>query len=149
VGVLAVFAQQVSAPVASGILMIAGFGLGPIFPCTTVAAQNAVERRHLGIVSGAVTFARALGGAVGVAAASALVLGLTAEALTHIGPVASLEDLAQHTLPPEARAIVARSFGFMFGAVALGLALGFATFWRVEDRELGDNVPAATTPPAD
>jgi EmrB/QacA subfamily drug resistance transporter len=149
VGVLAVFAQQVSAPVASGILMIAGFGLGPIFPCTTVAAQNAVERRHLGIVSGAVTFARALGGAVGVAAASALVLGLAAEALAHIGPVASLEDLAQHTLPPEARAIVARSFGFMFGAVALGLALGFATFWRVEDRELGDNVPAATTPPAD
>jgi len=149
VAVLAIFAQRVSAPVASGILMIAGFGLGPIFPCTTVAAQNAVERQHLGIVSGAVTFARALGGAVGVAAASALVLGLAAAALTHIGPVASLEDLTQHTLPPEARAVVARAFGYMFGAVALGLALGLAIFSRVEDRELDDRTPAATTPAVD
>jgi hypothetical protein len=149
VAVLAIFAQRVSAPVASGILMIAGFGLGPIFPCTTVAAQNAVERQHLGIVSGAVTFARALGGAVGVAAASALVLGLAAAALTHIGPVASLEDLTQHTLPPEARAVVARAFGYMFGAVALGLTLGLAIFSRVEDRELDDRTPAATTPAVD
>ena len=149
VAALALLATRVSAPVASGILMFAGFGLGPIFPCTTVAAQNAVERRHLGIVSGAVTFARALGGAVGVAAASALVLGLAAEALTHIGPVASLEDLTQHTLPPEARAVVARSFAYMFGAIALGLALGLAVFWRVEDRELGDQAPAVTMPTVD
>jgi EmrB/QacA subfamily drug resistance transporter len=149
VAVVAIFATELSAPVASAILMIAGFGLGPIFPCTTVAAQNAVERQHLGTISGAVTFARALGGALGVAAASALVLGLAAQALTHIGPVASLEDLTQHSLPPEVRAVVARAFGYMFGAVALGLALGLLVFSRVEDRELGDQVPSATPAPVD
>jgi len=149
VAVVAVFAQHISALAASAVLMLGGFGLGPIFPCTTVAAQNAVERHHLGTISGAVSFARALGGAVGVAAASALVLGLSAEALRHIGPVASLEDLTQHTLSPEARSVVARAFGFVFAALAVGLAGGLAIFWRVEDRELGDRVPAASRPSAD
>ena len=149
VAVVAVFAQHISALAASAVLMIGGFGLGPIFPCTTVAAQNAVERHHLGTISGAVSFARALGGAVGVAAASALVLGLSAEALRHIGPVASLEDLTQHTLSPEARSVVARAFGFVFAALAVGLAGGLAIFWRVEDRELGDRAPAASQPTAD
>jgi EmrB/QacA subfamily drug resistance transporter len=147
--VIALFAQQLSAPAASGILMIAGIGLGPIFPCTTVAAQNAVERRHLGTISGAVAFTRALGGAFGVAIGSALVLGLAAEALRHIGPVASLEDLTQHSLPPEARMAVAHAFAIMFGAVAGGLVLGLLFFARVEDRELGDQAPIVKAPAID
>jgi EmrB/QacA subfamily drug resistance transporter len=149
VAALGLFATQLSAPLASAILMIAGFGLGPIFPCTVVAAQNAVERQHLGAISGAVSFVRALGSALGVAATSALVLGLATQALAHIGPVASLEDLTQHTLPPEARIEVARAFGIMFGAVALGLLTCVAIFSRVEDRELTDRVPSAPTPVAD
>lgn len=149
VGVLALTATRASAPVASAILMIAGIGLGPIFPCTTVAAQNAVERRHLGIVSGAVAFARALGGALGVAAASALVLGLAAETLAQIGSVANLEDLAQHSLPPEVRHAVAQAFSYMFGAVAAALALGLWVFYRVEDRELANRAPVAISPTVD
>ena len=149
VAVLAALATHLSSTAASAILMIAGIGLGPIFPCSTVAAQNAVERRHLGIVSGAVAFARALGGALGVAAASALVLGLAAAALAQIGSVASLEDLAQHSLPPDVRLAVAKAFGYMFGAVAATLALGLAVFYRVEDRELITRAPIATTTPAD
>ena len=149
VALLAALASHISAHIASGILMIAGIGLGPIFPCTTVAAQNAVERRHLGIVSGAVAFARALGGALGVAAASALVLGLAAVALAQIGSVTSLEDLAQHSLPPEARLAVAKAFGYMFAAVAITTALGLAVFYRVEDRELINRAPIATTPAVD
>jgi uncharacterized membrane protein required for colicin V production len=108
-----------------------------------------VERRHLGIVSGAVAFARALGGALGVAAASALVLGLAAVALAQIGSVTSLEDLAQHSLPPEARLAVAKAFGYMFAAVAITTALGLAVFYRVEDRELINRAPIATTPAVD
>jgi EmrB/QacA subfamily drug resistance transporter len=149
IAVLAIFATQLSATAAACVLMVAGIGLGPIFPCTTVAAQNAVERRHLGIVSGAVAFARALGGALGVAVGSALVLGLAAQALAQIGSVASLEDLAQHSLPPDVRHAVAHAFGYMFGAVALALALGLGIFLRVEDRELGTRAPAVTTPVAD
>jgi EmrB/QacA subfamily drug resistance transporter len=145
VAVLAIFATRLSATTASFILLVAGVGLGPIFPCTTVAAQNAVERRHLGIVSGAVAFARALGGALGVAVGSALVLGLAAHALAQIGSVTSLEDLAQHTLPSDVRLAIAHSFGYLFGAVALAMLAGLAVFLRVEDRELTTRAPAATT----
>jgi EmrB/QacA subfamily drug resistance transporter len=145
--VIAVFAGSLSPLVASLILMMAGFGLGPIFPCTTVAAQNAVERRDLGAVSGTVAFSRALGGAIAIAAASALVLGLSANALPDVGHAASLEDLVRYELPPEARAVVARAFGWMFGAIAAALAVGLAIFARAEDRMLRDR-PAVTTAPA-
>ena len=84
-----------------------------------------------------------------VAAASALVLGLAAVALAQIGSVTSLEDLAQHSLPPEARLAVAKAFGYMFAAVAITTALGLAVFYRVEDRELINRAPIATTPAVD
>jgi EmrB/QacA subfamily drug resistance transporter len=141
---VALLADRMSASVAASILMIAGFGVGPIFPCTIVGAQNAVERRDLGAVSGAISFARALGGAVVVAAASALVLGLIAGALPATGRVAGLEDLARHDLPPAERAAVARAFGVMFGAVAVAFAVGLAVFFRIEDRPLRDRAATAT-----
>jgi hypothetical protein len=129
--------------------MIAGFGMGPIFPCSTVAAQNAVDRRDLGAVSGAIGFARALGGAILVAAASALVLGLIAGALPETGHLASLEDLARQILPDDARLAVARAFGIMFGAVAACFALGLALFARVEDRALHDRPAIVAAPSSD
>jgi EmrB/QacA subfamily drug resistance transporter len=148
-GVLALFADRLSTPAASIILMLAGFGFGPIFPCCNVAALNAVGRRELGALNGAVVFSRALGGAIGVAAASALVLGLASAVLSHAGSIGNLEDLVRQTLPPEARAAVARAFGIMFGAAALALSLALAIFGLVEDRELGDSAPAAAVRAAD
>src|SRR5262249_32105082 len=84
-----------SAPVwlAAVVLTIAPTGIGPIFPSSMVAVQNAVEPRDLGAITGAIGFARALGGAVVLAASSALVLGVIAAALPELGPVAHLEDL--------------------------------------------------------
>jgi len=96
-----------------------------------------------------VAFARALGGAISVAAASALVLGLAAGALASAGQIASLEDLARIDLPPEARAALARAFGVTFGAVTVALAIGLAVFLRVEDRPLGERAPIATSPGAE
>ena len=143
---LAAFAADLSPYAAAAILMVAGFGFGPIFPCCNVAAQNAVQRRDLGAVSGAVAFARTLGGALGVAAASALVLGLLAGALGQGGVVGDIEDLARQSLSPEARATVAGAFAVMFGACGLVLALGLGVYALVEDRELGEHPPAATIP---
>jgi hypothetical protein len=139
---LAAGADHLSRTTAAAILMVAGLGLGPFFPSSTVAAQNAVERGHLGAVSGAVAFSRALGGAIGVAAASALVLGIVAQAIAQSGQIASLEDLARQTLPAEARIAVARAFAVMFAATAATLLAGLAIFLRVENRQLGDR-PAA------
>jgi EmrB/QacA subfamily drug resistance transporter len=144
--VVALFADRLSTMAASLALMVAGFGMGPIFPCSTVAAQNAVERRDLGAVSGAIGFARALGGAIFVAAASALVLGLIAGALPEARHLASLEDLARQVLPDDARLAVARAFGIIFGAVAGGFAIGLALFARVEDRTLHDRPAIAAAP---
>jgi EmrB/QacA subfamily drug resistance transporter len=130
---MAVYADRVSAPVASFVLMFYGFGIGPVFPVSTVAAQNAVESRDLGALNSTLAFVRALGSALGVAAASALVLGLASNALP---PGAGIEDLVRRSLPPDARVIVAKAFGIMFGATGAVLAVSLALFIRIEERRL-------------
>ncbi|MBI3707220.1 MAG: MFS transporter [Proteobacteria bacterium] len=147
--VLAVLAERLSAPTAAVLFMVAGLGLGPFFPCSTVAAQNAVERHDLGAVSGAVGFSRTLGGAIAIAAGSALVLGLVSGALPDSGHPASLEDLARSSLSPEARAVLARSFGVLFGASAAAFVIGLAIFARVEDRPLRGQPAASVARAAD
>jgi hypothetical protein len=142
-GILPLIADSLSAFGIALVLMVAGLGLGPIFPCTTVAAQNAVERRDLGAITGAVGFARALGGAVGVGAATALVLGLASSLLTHAGHIASLEDLTSPQLPPAVRAGTAWAFELTFAAAALVLLLALALFFKVEDRPLSHRTAPA------
>lgn len=143
-GVLPFIAGSLSALGVAMVLMVTGLGLGPIFPCTTVAAQNAVERRDLGAITGAVGFARALGGAVGVGAATALVLGLASSLLTHAGHIASIEDLTRRQLAPAARAAAASAFEVTFAATAFMLLLALALFFKVEDRPLSHRTaPAA------
>lgn len=122
---------------AAAILAVAGFGIGPIFPCSIVAAQNAVAVRDIGAVSGAVGFARSLGGAVATAAASALVLGLSAGVVAGTGgSLENLEELARSSVGPEVRLAVAEAFGILFWALAGAIAVGFLLFARVEDRVL-------------
>ena len=52
-----------------------GFGSGTGFPVSTVSVQNAVDRAHLGVATGVLTFLRSLGGALGVAILGAVALG--------------------------------------------------------------------------
>ena len=44
-----------------------GFGLGFTFPSFTIAVQNSVEHRYLGVATSALQFYRAIGGALGLA----------------------------------------------------------------------------------
>ena len=125
---------------ASLMLAAAAGGIGPIYPTSMVAAQNAVQPRDMGAVSGAVTFARTLGCAVAVAAASALLLGLVAAGLPDSGPIASLEDLASRELTPEARAVVSHSFKWLYYAMAANFAIGLAVFASAEDRVLSSKM---------
>ncbi len=133
---LALFAGQVSALEATVILTIFGFGIGPIFPVTMVAAQNAVERRDIGAVTGAIGFARALGAAILIAAASALVLSLIVAWVPGTAGLSSLDELVRHPLPDPARIEVARAFGVMFWAVVAVLLAALAVFVMVEHRPL-------------
>lgn len=52
-----------------------GMGTGAAFPVATVSVQNAVDRMHLGVATGVLTFLRSLGGALGVALLGAVALG--------------------------------------------------------------------------
>lgn len=58
-------------------LLTIGFGLGSgtTFPVCTVAVQNAVDRMHLGVATGVLSFLRSLGAALGVALLGAVALG--------------------------------------------------------------------------
>jgi EmrB/QacA subfamily drug resistance transporter len=134
--VLAAFAGQVSALQTSAILTIFGFGIGPIFPVTMVAAQNAVERRDIGAVTGAIAFSRALGAAVLLAAGSALVLGLIVAWVPGMAGLASLDELVRQPLSAPARLAVAHAFGVLFWAVTAVLAVALAIFFIVEERPL-------------
>jgi nitrate/nitrite transporter NarK len=124
---------------ASALFMVMGLGIGPIFPMTMIAAQNAVERHDLGAVSGSIGFSRALGGAVATAAASALVLGLLTRRLS--GHLESLEELVRRALTDAERVAVAETFGVLFFATAATLTLGLLLFARVEVRELRSDRP--------
>ncbi len=57
------------------ILTVIGFGIGAVFPVTTVAMQNAVSDRHMGIATGSLNFFRSLTAALMVALLGAIVLG--------------------------------------------------------------------------
>jgi hypothetical protein len=70
------------------------------------------------------------------------VLGLVAASLPELGAVANLEDLARRDLPPEARRLVAASFGGLFAALAVTTATGLLLFSRVEERTLRGAAPS-------
>jgi hypothetical protein len=53
-------------------MAIAGLGVGPSFSVTTVALQNAVPFRRIGVATSNLTFFRQIGGSVGLAIAGSI-----------------------------------------------------------------------------
>jgi hypothetical protein len=53
-------------------MLIAGLGVGPSFSVTTVAMQNAVPIRRIGVATSNLTFFRQIGGSVGLAIAGTI-----------------------------------------------------------------------------
>ena len=53
-------------------MLIAGLGVGPSFSVTTVAMQNAVAVRRIGVATSNLTFFRQIGGSVGLAIAGSI-----------------------------------------------------------------------------
>ncbi|MET3790184.1 MDR family MFS transporter [Aquamicrobium terrae] len=94
---------------------IVGAGIGTIFPVSTIAVQNAVDRQHLGVATGLLTFLRSLGGAIGVAALGAIALGNDL-------PLAGEGAMAAELAGPHG------SFSVIFLATAAMLAAGLLVF---------------------
>jgi EmrB/QacA subfamily drug resistance transporter len=143
---MAYFSASLSPAAASALLALAVLGIGPMFPCTTVAVQNAAARGDIGAVSGALAFTRSLGGAVLIAASSGLVLGLVARSLPELGAVSNIEDLAREALPPDSRHLVARAFGVVFAVAAVIIAGSLVFFARVEELPLRTRVEPLKAP---
>ena len=66
---------SLSIPEVAVLLALAGAGMGPMYPATTVIIQNCVLPHQFGIATGSLNFFRSLGGAIIVAVFSAIVIG--------------------------------------------------------------------------
>ncbi|WP_313551330.1 MDR family MFS transporter [Pseudomonas sp.] len=72
--VMLAFIDPRSGLLAGGSLFLAGLATGIQFPTALVAAQNAVPQADIGVMSSTISLFRSLGGAVGAAGLSALLL---------------------------------------------------------------------------
>jgi EmrB/QacA subfamily drug resistance transporter len=112
------------------LLTVGGAGLGVMYPVTTTIVQNAVAPHQLGTATGALNFARQLGGAFIVAAFGTIVLG----GIDSGGHGLTLEMLRGGA--QAAGADFALLFRWLFAAGALFLAFGLVAVLLIEERPL-------------
>lgn len=72
---IGLLAATTSLPLIELLTVGIGLGTGACYPVITVSVQNAVDKAHLGVATGVMTFLRSLGGALGVAVLGAVALG--------------------------------------------------------------------------
>ena len=124
---LAFVAGHASLLVVEVLTICIGLGTGTTFPVTTVSVQNAVDRMHLGVATGVLTFLRSLGSALGVAILGAVALGfglpLAGEGVQMAGHVASVQP-----------------FVMIFLVAAATLVLGLITLTLMPEKELRGHV---------
>jgi EmrB/QacA subfamily drug resistance transporter len=126
---LAVDPAAVSFIEVCAILAVAGCGLGPMYPVTTVVIQNVVLPHQLGTATGTLNFFRQLGGAIIVAVFGAIVLG----ALGGAGDAAALDMLAGAN---RAGVDFAAMFRWVFVAAVVFLGLAAIAMMLVEERPM-------------
>ena len=108
--------------VAIAYIVALGFGLGFTFPSFTIAAQNAVEHRFLGVATSTLTFYRSIGGALGLAIMGAYMTStfksqlkeqLPAEVRETIGEdqIATFAENPAATVDPDALNALTAQFG--------------------------------------
>jgi EmrB/QacA subfamily drug resistance transporter len=118
------------------LLTVGGTGLGVMYPVTTTIVQNAVAAHQLGTATGALNFARQLGGAIVVAAFAAIVLG----GIDTGGRGLTLELLRSGAA---ASGDFAAVFRWLFAAGAVLLAAGLVAVAAIEERPLRGPRPGA------
>jgi EmrB/QacA subfamily drug resistance transporter len=118
------------------VLMVNGFGVGTMYPLTTVVIQNAVAPHQFGVATGTLNFFRQLGGAIIVAVFVAIVLG----GLEGGEGARLLATLTAHGVRGGERAASAAHFAplfrWVFVSAALFLAVAMLAVLMVEERPL-------------
>lgn len=126
-------------------MALLGIGLGMVMPVLTLAVQNTVEFRHMGVATSGATLFRSIGSSIGVAAFGALFShGLQARMLralpagTELPP--ALGPGVVHQLPDAVRDAYLHAFAgslhVVYLAAATVVAIAFVLAWFVEDAPL-------------
>jgi EmrB/QacA subfamily drug resistance transporter len=133
-------------------MLVLGAGIGTVMPVISMAAQNAVERRHLGVATSTGALFRQMGGSIGVALFGAVFVNrLTAELRSRlpadlVAPT-STDPAAIQALPPEVHDPYVAAFAAALQPVfivAAGLAfVAFLIALRLPEVPLRETSPAA------
>jgi EmrB/QacA subfamily drug resistance transporter len=133
IAALAVLATRDDMPfgIVAVLLVLAGGGIGTMYPVTTVLMQNAVLPHQFGVATGTLNFFRLLGGTIVVAGFGAIVLGAA-------GGVPTLEPFHRGTVLHSGliEADFSQVFSWVFAAAAGCLAAALAALAIVEETPL-------------
>ncbi len=122
------------------LLLLAGGGIGTMYPVTTVLIQNAVPPHQFGVATGTLNFFRLLGGTMMVAGFGAVVLANVnaSGGLTALEPL--LRGAAQRSIGAasnlSATSDFSVTFAWVFVAACACLAAALAAFLMVDERPL-------------
>ena len=114
------------------LLIVIGLGSGAQFPVTTVATQNSVDPRDMGVATGVLGFLRALGSAIGVAIIGAIgsASGIGNALLRHAGAGSEATAAATNA------ANLGPAFAPVFWASAASLAVSLLLLSQMPERPL-------------
>ncbi|MGX5849053.1 MDR family MFS transporter [Mesorhizobium sp. PL10] len=132
-GTLSLVAGRASLLVVEVLTICVGLGTGTTYPVATVSVQNAVDRAHLGVATGVLTFLRSLGSALGVAMLGAVALGYGL-------------PLAGEGVPAAGQIVSATPFMMIFLAAAITLVLALITLALMPEKSLRGRDEAEPAP---
>jgi EmrB/QacA subfamily drug resistance transporter len=141
--------------------VVLGLGLGMVMQVLVLAAQNAVDYRHLGVATSGSTLFRQVGGSIGVSLFGAIFANrLTANLASRLpagvhAPKSATPEVVKH-LPPAIHhayiSAIAASLRPMFLVAAVVSVFAFALTWLLQDVPLrlgrGGDVGEAFAAPA-
>ena len=117
-------------------MALVGLGMGPTLPIFTMAVQNAVDMRQIGVATASVTFARALGQLLGVAVMGSLFAAVLGDAAATVGVEGGLSAVGALAATPVGREAITHGIRLLFGCGLLMAALGVLVVSRLPDVRL-------------
>jgi EmrB/QacA subfamily drug resistance transporter len=129
--ILASLAGTLDVWAVEALLIVIGLGSGAQFPVTTVATQNAVDPRDMGVATGMLGFLRALGSAIGVA-----VVGAAGSASGIGSALARHAGLGASEPGPASGLALGETFAPVFWACGMSMLLSLVLLSRMPERPL-------------
>lgn len=122
-------------------MALVGLGMGPTLPLFTMAIQNAVDVRQIGVATAAVTFSRALGQVIGVAVMGSVFAGVLGAAAANAGTEGGLSAVGALAATEAGREAITHGIRLLF-ACGLGVAVaGLVATTRLPDARLASRRP--------